>query len=132
MTLDGQNIKELQDKIINEAISKVEILAGIDLVYFLDNNHQILKEKNNTNVHNYLQQILSIINNSKPLATDSKPFHTYTFLNENGLIILTKITTSENESLYMITIGGEHEPVDLINLLKICKETRLKLQNVSL
>lgn len=108
---------------LDDVISKVEKLSGVDLVYFLDENLQIVKEKNLTGINNNLEQVVNIIklesvSNQIGKNLYSKPFHTYTLLNEEGLIVISKIS----DSLYMIIIGGLNEPVDLINLLKITRE----------
>ena len=57
----------------------------------------------------------------------SDEFHTYSFLNEAGLMIISKL--NNQESVYMIIVAGENEPVDLLNLLKICKEARLSFND---
>ena len=130
----NEGIEERQSQLIDEAIAKIEILTGVDIIYFLDANNQIIKEKNNTGSKNYLEQVLNLINQestSDKIGTIfySKPFHTYTLLNETGLIVISKITSTIN--LYMIVTAGENEPVDLINLLKICKEVSSGFQNMS-
>lgn len=114
---------------LDEIIAKVQNVGGVDLIYFLDNTYQVIKEKrNNIETNNYLEQILNIIkleSITDELGTTfySKVFHTYTLLNETGLVVISKIS---NLGLYMIVIAGENDPVDLINLLKICKEVRLQ------
>jgi hypothetical protein len=45
-------------------------------------------------------------------------------LNENGLIVFSKVA---DEGLYLVIIGGENDPVDLMNLLRIVKEARKKI-----
>ena len=118
------------NQFIDDIINKIKDLKGVDLVYFLDKTNQIIKEHKITGTNNYSEQIQSIIKSESLLENisrtflDSKSFHTYTLLNENGLIIISRLATLEN--LYMIIIAGEKEPVDLINLLKICKETQSK------
>ena len=116
---------------ISEAVSKIKNLPGIDLVYFLSRDLQIVQEHKNTNSNNYLEQILVVLKSQSFLnelgtAFPQKSFHTYTLLNETGLIVILKLGGTEN--LYMVVIAGENQPVDLINLLKICKETRLNFR----
>lgn len=111
------------DKIISDVVK----LPGIDTTYILDSNYSIIKEKNISNAGNYLEQVLNIIKQepvSNKIGSDvySSNFHTYTLLNEAGLIVISKINTKEN--LYMVVIGGQAKPVDLVNLLKICKKAR--------
>lgn len=108
---------------LDDVITKVEKLHGVDLVYFLDENFQIIKEKNLTGIHNNLEQIVNIIKlesvtNLVGKNLYTKPFHTYTMLNEEGLIVISKI----QDTTYMVIIGGLNEPVDLINLLKIVRQ----------
>lgn len=118
------------NQFIDDIINKIKDLKGVDLVYFLDKTNQIIKEHKITGTNNYSEQIQSIIKSESLLENisrtflDSKSFHTYTLLNESGLIIISRLAILEN--LYMIIIAGEKEPVDLINLLKICKETQSK------
>lgn len=115
---------------IDEVIAKTKDLKGVDLIYFLDKNNNIIKEHKNTEKTYYLEEILNIIKSEELLKSlsstflDSKPFHTYTLLNENGLIVISKLAVLEN--LYMVIIAGEEDPVDLLSLLKICKETQSK------
>ena len=119
---------------IDEVIAKVKDIAGTDIVYFLQDG-QILKEHINTSSTNYLKQIQDMLK-SEPLFKSiglnlfSDEFHTYSLLNETGLIIISKLSAIEN--LYMIIVAGENEPVDLLNLLKICKETRLSFQDMKI
>ena len=118
------------NQIFDEVIEKIQMLKGIDLVYFLDSDYKVLKELKITEADNCLDQIKEIIkleslSNKIGEAFYSKDFHTYTLLNESGLIVISKLSTSD--TIYMVIIAGEDEPVDLINLLKICKETRSTL-----
>jgi hypothetical protein len=88
----------------------------------------VVKESRFTSANDYLDQILDIVNSEELLdniatGKDLGSFHTYTLLNESGLIVISKITKPVN--LYMIIVAGENEPVDLVSLLKICKEFRL-------
>lgn len=115
-------------EVFDKTISKVKNLAGVDLIYFLNSDFQIVKEYKKTNCNSYLKEVTNIIKSghlansiTKPLY--SKPFHTYTLLNETGLMLISNLSSSDG--LYMIIVAGENEPADLINLLKICKESRL-------
>ena len=115
-----------QDQFFNEIISKAQGIPGVDLIYFLDSNLQIIKEHKNTETDNYIEPVSNVIKlESLPdkigTVFYSTSFHTYTLLNESGLIIISKIS---NLGLYIVIIAGENEPADLINLLKICKEAR--------
>lgn len=124
-------IGEEQGQLFDKVINNISQIPGVDIIYFLSNeegNFEIIQEFNKSNTSNYLEQISSILKaepNFNNIGTTfyTKSFHTYTFLNETGLIIISKVTNDSN--LYMIIIAGENEPVDLINVLKICKETRL-------
>lgn len=112
---------------IDEIIAKVKDVAGVDVVYFLQNN-QIIKEHNNASNENYLTQVQEMLKSEsflKPIGSNlfSDEFHTCSLLNETGLMIISKFNS--NEGLYMIIVAGENNPVDLLNLLKICKEARL-------
>ena len=102
-------------------------IAGIDTVYCLDENLQLLKEKNISSSNKYLEQVLNVLKSSKNIDAKfySKPFHTCTLLNENGLILISKVNV--NNGVYLVVIGGENEPVDLISLLKTVKEIRTKI-----
>ncbi len=118
--------------LINEVISSVKNVTGIDLVYFLDKNQKIIKEQKYYNINNYYNEVLQLIKSTASIEIASKsfythPFHTFTFLNEDGLLVITKLDNLEN--LYMVIVAGENESVDLISLLKKCKETRLKYQD---
>lgn len=117
----------MQTQLFDEAIVKLKNIEGVDLIYFLNENYEIVKEHRITESNDYLEQVLNIIkSNFNSLATplNSNQFHTYTLLNEAGLVIISKI-----ENLYMVIIAGENDPVDLINLLKNCKEIRLGVVN---
>ena len=119
----------MQDQLIDETINKFQTIQGIDIIYFLDKDFQLVKEQKNTDTSNYLEQIILILKSqalSEKIASTfySNSFHTFTLLNEAGLIVISRINLSEE--LYMIIIAGEKEPVDLIKLLKICKEVRNK------
>ena len=112
---------------IDEVIAKVKDVAGVDLVYFLKNN-QIIKEHNNTASESYVEQVQNILKSDSLLKSISsnmfsEEFHTCSFLNKAGLMIISKLESQGG--LYMIIIAGENEPVDLLSLLKICKEARL-------
>lgn len=120
--------EEEQNKFFDSIISKINNITGVDYIYFLDKESQIIKEYQFKGTNNYSEQISSIINSEQLLKKIgvnlySKEFHTYTLLNENGLIVILKLPSQEN--IHMVVIAGESEPVDLINLLKICKESRL-------
>lgn len=103
---------------VQEAISQIEKISGIDLIYFLNKEFEIIKEKHITSKNNYLEQVKAIIKSTCELSIPfyNKSFFTYTFLNEEGLILVSTV-----EQNYLIVIGGEREPVDLITLLKIVK-----------
>ena len=116
---------------IDEVIAKVKNVAGVDVIYFLKDS-QIIKEHNNTTNENYLEQVQNLIKSESLLKSIgsnllSDEFHTYSLLNEAGLMIVSKLNNQEN--LYMIIVAGENAPVDLLNLLKICKETRLSFND---
>ena len=110
---------EIKKELINQALNKIKVFPGADIVYFLEKSgsgYNIISEHNNSGTNNYLEQITGILN-SEPLMNNigstfySNHFHTYTLLNETGLIIITKI--SDLGSLYLVIIAGEKEPVDL-------------------
>ena len=112
---------------IDEVIAKIKDIAGVTVIYFLKDN-RIIKEHNRTADKNYLEHVQAILNSDSLLQSISSnlfsdKFHTYSLLNEEGLMIISKLNNQEN--LYMIIVAGENEPVDLLSLLKICKETRL-------
>ena len=124
--------EEKQNQIFNEIINKTRDIAGIDILYFLDSNFQLLKEHKKSDANNYLTEVTNILKsgtNTDTLAENFnlKPFHTYTFLNENGLLLISDL---HQRNLYMIIIAGEKEAADLISLLKICKEARMSFQNL--
>ncbi|GEM_PF-2811770 len=123
--------EEKQNQIFNEIINKTRGITGIDVLYFLDSNFQILKEHKLSNTSNYLTQITNILKSgSNDILAENfnlQPFHTYTFLSENGLILISSL---QPKKLYMIIIAGENEPADLISLLKICKEARISSQDL--
>lgn len=128
--MDGQISEKISfshTQFIKQTISQLEKIPGIDLIYFVSSSHEIIEEKKIHDVENYLEQVLSILV-LEPVASEvgknfySDNFHTYTMLSESGLVIILKLV---NLMLYMVIIAGENEPVDLINLLKICKETRV-------
>lgn len=121
---------------LDEIINNIKSLHGVDLIYFIkneDENYKIIQEFNKTSKNNYYEQIVNILK-SEPIFNNisaklySKSFHTYTMLNEAGLIIISKI--NQPDSLYMVIIAGESEPVDLINLLKTCNESRISFANL--
>ncbi len=127
-------ISEQLNNFFDQSISKLLKITGIDVIYLLDNNYQIFKEHKINNTEIYLQQILNIVNSETLInktgdTVYKSPFHTYTLLNEKGLIIISKLTGSEN--FHLIIIAGEKDPVDLINLLKICKENRQNYEDFS-
>ena len=128
-------IDEIQKSFFEGVIDKIKTITGIDCVFFLDINYQNIKEQKITDSGIYCQQIQNLFKSEAlfdKIANNfySKPFHTYTMLNENGLIVITKMNNTK-ESFYMVITAGEKEPVDLINLLKICKESRLGFENIS-
>ncbi len=116
-----------QEQFFNEVILKIKNVVGVDVIYFLKNN-VILNKHHNFPCDTYLEQVQNILKSDPSLGTNlfSDEFHTYSFLNEAGLMVISKL--SNVEGLYMIIVAGENEPVDLLNLLKICKETRLSFQ----
>ena len=113
----------------DEIISKVRGVSGVDLIYFIDSNNQMIEEYKISPVENHFEQVLNIIK-LEPLSDKlssffySLPFHTCTLLNEAGVIVISKITNPENS--YLIVIAGEKEPVNLLNLIKVCKEIHAK------
>jgi hypothetical protein len=123
-------IGQEQNQLIGEAVSKLEKLAGVNYIYFLSRDLQTINEKKITGNNNYLDQVKNILGSEELFkkvqsAFYEKEFHTFTLLNESGLIIISKL----GEYLYLVVIAGENEPVDLINLLKTCKESRKKFNN---
>ena len=119
--------KPLQQEPIDEVINKTQNLQGIDLIYFLNKNYEIVKEKRKSNAPDYLEQITNILKLGPGIENISQTFHsksfqTLTLLNESGLIVISRLNFEEN--LYMVIIAGENEPVDLMALLKICKEAQ--------
>lgn len=121
---------ENQEQFFNEAILRIKDVTGVDTVYFLSSD-EILKEHHNSSVGNYIDEVKNIIKSNPAFNTDSnlssEEFHTCSFLNESGLIIISKLVSAK--VLYMVIIAGENDPVDLLNLLKICKEIRQSFQN---
>lgn len=121
-----------QNQLISEITSRLEKITGVNYIYFLNEQEKIVNEKKISGASNYIDQVKDIIN-SEDLFKETgkafyeKEFHTCTLLNESGLIIVSKL--AEKEYQYMIVIAGENEPVDLINLLKICKESRKKFSS---
>lgn len=112
---------------MDEIISKVQSVSGVDVIYFLDKDYNIVKEKKLAETQNYKDEVVNILKseskfNSIGSTFLSNSFHTYTLLNEQGLIIITQV---DYLNLSLIIIAGENEPVDLISLLRICKEIRL-------
>lgn len=117
----------MQNQFFDEIISKIQNITGVDVIYFLNKNCQIIKEHKITGTNNYTEEIIEVIKSESLLERVSKTFnsnlfHTYILLNEYGLIIISNL--SNVDTIYMIIVAGENEPVDLIKLLKICKETR--------
>ena len=116
----------------DEIIAKIKNITGVDLIYFLDTGLNLVrKEEKNTSSKDYLPQILNILKleslaNTIGNVFYSKRFHTYTLLNETGLMVISKIS---NPELYIVIVAGESEPVDLLSLLKTCKEIRLDEQS---
>lgn len=109
-------------KFLDEITASFQKMAGVDLVYFLDSSYQIVKKSNNDGRANYLDQVLNIINSAGNFNASrrNKELKTYTLLNEDGLILISKVDVLGG--LYMVVIGGENDPVDLITLLKLVKE----------
>lgn len=114
---------------LNDLISRMKSIAGIDTVYFLDENKKPLKEFHYNEQENYLTQIqelfrLQPVSDSISSSLFQSEVHTKYFLNEDGLIIISKLSSN----LYMAIVAGEDQPADLLNLLKICKESRINYQ----
>lgn len=124
--------QEQKDRFINETSNKLASISGVNMFYFLDNNYQMIKSQISESSDSYLDSIISILK-SEDLFNKlsnyffSDAFHTYTILNESGLILITKLYNDEN--LYLVMIAGENTPVDLINLLRICKESRINYKS---
>ena len=117
----------MQNQLIDEVIKKLQNLQGVDLIYFLDANCQLIKEERKSNVPDYLEQIKNILKLGPVVDNISKTFHsksfcTVTLLNESGLIVISRLNLPE--SLYVVIVAGENKPIDLITLLKICKEVQ--------
>lgn len=117
---DGENTVDS----ISKMFTTFDDIVGVDTMYCLDEDLHLLKEKNISGSNKYLEQVLNVLQSSKNINARfySKPFHTYTLLNENGLILISKVNI--NNGVYLVVIGGENEPVDLISLLKTVKEIR--------
>lgn len=122
---------DIPDVFFSKAINTIKNIVGVNLVYFLDNNLQVVSSQQNSTHTNYLEQITNIVKSESLLGNSSKtkPFYTYAFLNEYGVILVSKMDS--NGEIYMVIIAGENEPVDLVSLLKICKETRQDFQNLT-
>ena len=117
---------------LSDLISKMNTIKGINTVYFLDENKKPIKEFHYNETGNYSNQIQELLYlepllNSVGSNLFQSELHTNYFLNEDGLIIISKV----GSNLYMIIIAGENEPADLMNLLKICKESRINYKMVS-
>ena len=117
---------------LSDLISKMNTIKGINTVYFLDENKKPIKEFHYNETENYSNQIQELLHlepllNSVGSNLFQSELHTNYFLNEDGLIIISKV----GSNLYMIIIAGENEPADLMNLLKICKESRINYKMVS-
>lgn len=125
-----ENFQEKQNEFFDALLSKIDIIQGVDLICFLNKDFQVIREKNKSlidlNVDNISNIIKSGIFNPEN-STFSSPFKTCTLLNDNGLIIISKV--SDKYDLYMVVFGGEKEPVDIINLLKLVKEAGNELIN---
>lgn len=126
--------QEQKDIFLEDISNRLSTVSGINMFYFLDNNYQMIKSEAKDTSNNYLDGIVSILKSedlfnklSNYFFSDS--FHTYTILNESGLILITRLCNNEN--LYLVIIAGENNPVDLINLLKICKESRINFKSTS-
>ena len=129
--LFGPSESHPNNDFLDQQLNKIKTLPGINSLYLLGSDFEIHKEWINTPDSIYLEQVKNIIKSKcfeefEGALNNPKPFHTFTFLNETGLIIITKLDFIGFP--YLIVIAGENEPVDLINLLKICKETRLSLE----
>lgn len=123
---------EEQNQFFVRTFGKIKKIAGIDHIYALNKERTLIKEEKISGNDNHLSEIANILKSEsaiEKLATTSysKTFHMYTFLNENGLTVILKLKSSD--TFYIVVIAGENEPVDLINLLKTCKETRLDFEN---
>ncbi len=123
---------EEQNQFFVKTFGKIRKIAGINCVYLLNKELTLTKEEKISGNDNHLNEITNILKSESTVeklaaGSYSKPFHTYTFLNENGLTVILKLKSSD--TFYMIVIAGENEPVDLINLLKTCKEVRLDFEN---
>lgn len=119
---------EEQSQFFAKSLNTIKEIAGIDYVYILNQDLSIFTEEKVRGNDNHLKEVTNILKSESliekiGMSSYSKPFHTYTFLNESGLVVVVKLQSSD--TFYMVIIAGENEPVDLINLLKICKETRL-------
>lgn len=124
-------MNDINQHFVNDVISKVKDIPGIDVVYFLNENKELIKEHKNNEGGNYLKEVKNLCDaegvlNSVSSEVFKSEFHTRYFLNEDGLIIISKIGNKNN--IYLVMIAGENEPVDLLNLLKICKESHLSYQ----
>lgn len=124
------NLEDIQNTFFDTLMVDVNQIRGLDFVYFLDGSGQVIREKSFTESSNHLEQVKNIISQNpfvNEISSDiyGEPFKICTFLNERGLIILSRIC--DNPNLYMVLTGGEKEPVDLINLLRLVKESFNKL-----
>lgn len=118
-------VTEIQNQFLEGALNEISGLEGIDVVYALDGSNNVISEINNSGTGNYLSQVVKLISlesvsNEIGNSLYEKPFKTCTLLNEDGLMIITKIDLEDD--IYIIIVAGEAEPVDLINLLRMVKE----------
>ena len=124
----------MKESFFNELISKTKGLSGLDLIYLIDDSFQVTNIHKINDTSDYLNNITNLIKKQNSLEGVSKSlfsddFHTYTLLNESGLILVSKLSSDEN--CYLVIIAGENNPVDLINLFKICKEARQKYMSTT-
>lgn len=125
--MDRESKKE-SSVIFEKNLSDIINIPGVDLIYFLDSDYKISKsyKKNNVDFHlDEVKNVIKIESGSKLSKDEPSGFHTMSFLSENGLIIISKLCTQDKQ--YLIAIAGEREPVDLIKLLKCCKEMKTSI-----
>ena len=75
--------KEELNNFFEGSISKFSNITGIDIIYFVDNDYQIIKEQKINNTDNYFQQILNIVKletliDKTGTSVYEKPFHVLT------------------------------------------------------
>ena len=118
---------DLTLQLLDEIVDKVKNIVGVDSVCFIKDNNEIIKEHKIRPVKDYLKAVFNLIKSKSESNNENnylEKFHTQTFLNESGLIIISHLDNQNKDNLYLVVVAGENQAVDLINLLKKCKECR--------